>query len=180
MNVGFVRPSVSELALHLFGWSIHPELIAVRREETIRQADYSAKVRISEAGHLVEFRSQKITVTEVLARRDQPLPERRLLLNRRVKGCRDETYELESGMRYHLSFQVEKLSPEVFLNLNEELVLDCQRAPISHSFGTANRLAPAPLSFIQTDIWPRSLLIHSFHTFPEDCAIVKTQTLFEL
>ena len=52
MNVGFVRPSVSELALHLFGWSIHPELIAVRREETIRQADYTAKVRISEAASL--------------------------------------------------------------------------------------------------------------------------------
>lgn len=180
MNVSFVRPSVSELALHLFGWSIHPELISVRRQETIRQADYSATVRISEAGHQVEFCSGEQTVTEILSRRDQPLPERRLLLNRRVKGCRDETYELESGMRYHLSFQVEKLAPEVFLNLNEELVQDCQRAPISHSFGTANRLAPAPLSFIQTDIWPRSLLIHAFHTFPEDCAIVKSQTLFEL
>lgn len=180
MNVGFVRPSVSELALHLFGWSLHPELIDVRREETIRQPDYSATVRISDAGHLVEFQCRDMTVTEILARRDQLLPERRLLLHRRVRGCRDESCELDSGMRYHLSFQVEKLPPEVFLNLHEELLQDCQRAPISHSFVAANRLSPAALSFVQTDIWPRSLLIHAFHTFPEDCAIVKTQSLFEL
>jgi hypothetical protein len=33
---------------------------------------------------------------------------------------------------------------------------------------------------VQTDVWTHSLLIHAFHTFPEDCAIVKTQSLFEL
>lgn len=180
MNVGFVRPSVSELALHLFDWSLHPELFAIRRRETIRQTDYAATVGISDAGHVVEFRHKDLTLTEVLARRDQSLPERRLILNRRVKGSRDESHELESGAKYHLSFQVEKLPPDVFLNMHDELLMDCQRAPISESFGGANRLSPAALSFIQTDIWPRSLLIHAFHTFPEDCAIVKTQTLFEL
>lgn len=180
MNVGFVRPSVSELALHLFEWSLHPELFDVQCHQSIRQADYSAKVAICDAGHVVEFRRGEMTLTEVLARRDQPLPERKRLFNRRIKGTRDETYELESGAKYHLSFQVERLPPDVFLNLHEELLLDCQRAPISHSFSPSNRLSPAALSFVQTDVWQRSLLIHAFHTFPEDCAIVKTQSLFEL
>ena len=180
MNVGFVRPSVSELALHLFEWSLHPDLFTIRRQDSIRQTDYSAKVGISDAGHVIEFRCGEMTLTEVLARRDQLLPERKLVLNRKLKGCRDETYELDSGAKYHLSFQVERLPPDVFLNLHEELLQDCQRAPIGHSFVAANRLSPAALSFVQTDVWQRSLLIHAFHTFPEDCAIVKSQSLFEL
>lgn len=180
MNVGFVRPSVSELSLHLFEWSLHPELFEIRAQQAIRQADYSANVAISDAGHVVELRCGQLTLTEVLARKDQLLPERKLVINRRIKGCRDETCQLDSGAKYHFSFQVERLPPEVFLNLHEELLLDCQRAPIAHSFIAANRLSPAALSFVQTDIWQRSLLIHAFHTFPEDCAIVKTQSLFEL
>ncbi|MFP6763741.1 MAG: DUF2617 family protein [Planctomycetaceae bacterium] len=180
MNLGFVRPGVSELSLHLFSWSIHPELFETRRQESIQQKDYSATVGISDTGHVVEFRAAGVTLTEVLACSEQLLPDRKRVLKRRLKGCRDESYTLESGIQYHLSFQVEKLPPDVFLNLHEELLLDCQRAPLGHSFGMSNRMAPAALSFVQTDIWPGSLLFHVFHTFPEDCAIVKTQTLFEL
>jgi hypothetical protein len=50
---------------------------------------------------------------------------------------------------------------------------------LAHRFGSKSRLAPAPLSFIQTDEGPRSLFVHTFHTFPDNCAVVKTQSLFE-
>jgi hypothetical protein len=180
MNVDFVRPSVSDLMLHLFERPLHPELFEVCREESISQPGYNARIRICDSGHLVTFQTDKAIVTEVVTRRGQPLPERHERLHRALKGCRDESIELQNLLNYHVSFQVEKLAPEVFLTLHEELLLDCQHAPIAHSFGSANRLAPAALSFVQTDVWAHSLLIHAFHTFPEDCAIVKTQSLFEL
>jgi hypothetical protein len=180
MSVEIVRPKVSELVYHLFERSIHPELFDVQQRKVIRQPDYVAEVSICEFGHAVSFRVGDRTMTEVLARRGQDLPDRNRLLHRRVKGCRDETQKLSAGVMYHVSYQVEKLAPDVFLNLHEELLSDCRQAPISHCFCSQNRLAPAALSFIQTDVWPRSLLIHAFHTFPDDCAIVKTQSLFEL
>jgi hypothetical protein len=67
----------------------------------------------------------------------------------------------------------------VFLNLHEELSIDCGRADLAYRFPPANRLAPEALSLIRTEVCPRSLLIHAFHTFPESAAVVKTQSLFE-
>ena len=180
MSVGFVRPSVSDLMFHLYERSLHPELFDIRREGRVSQPDYTASIRICDTGHTVTFKTQNTTLTELVARRGQELPDRKEKFHRRLKGCRDETIECGPEVTYHVSYQVEKLPPDVFLTLHEELQLDCQRAPISHSFGSANRLSPAALSFIQTDVWPHSLLIHAFHTYPEDCAIVKTQSLFEL
>jgi hypothetical protein len=180
MSVGIVRPSVSELVYHFFDRSIHPELFQVEQQQVIRQPDYVADVAICEFGHRASFRVADGTLTEVVARQGHDLPDRNRLLHRRIHGSRDETKKLDRGVTYHVSYQVEKLSPGIFLELHEELLTDCQRAPISGCFSSQNRLAPAALSFIQTDVWPRSLLIHAFHTFPEDCAIVKTQSLFEL
>ena len=179
MSVGFVRPSVSELVYHFFERSVHPELFRVEQKKVIRQPNYVADVAICEFGHSVSFRVPGGTLTEAVTRQGQELPGRCRLLHRRIQGCRDETRELDSGVVYHVSYQVEKLAPDVFLTLHEELINDCHRAPISGCFSSQTRLAPAALSFIQTDVWPRSLLIHAFHTFPEDCAIVKTQSLFE-
>jgi hypothetical protein len=180
MTVGFVRSSVAELALHLFDRSLHPELFDVRAQTVIKQPVYTADAQICESGHVVTFRFGQTTVTEVVAPRQQPLPERKQVLHRRLKGCRDESIKVPSGIGVHVSYQVERLPPEVFLNMHQELLLDCQRAPLSHCFNSANRLSPAALSFIQADVWPHSLLIHAFHTFPDDCAIVKTQSLYEL
>lgn len=180
MTVGFVRPSVAELSLHVFERSLHPELFDVRAQTVIRQPNYVACSQICESGHVVTFRCGQTTLTEVVAPGIQPLPERKRVLCRRLKGCRDESLNVPSGVNIHMSYQVERLPPEVFLNMHEELLLDCQRAPLSHCFSSQNRLSPAALSFIQADVWPNSLLIHAFHTFPDDCAIVKTQSLYEL
>jgi hypothetical protein len=75
---------------------------------------------------------------------------------------------------------VEVLDREVYLRFHEELLSDCDRAALALRFPAGNRLAPGPLSLIQTDSSADSLLVHAFHTFPENCAIVKTQTLFEI
>ncbi len=79
-----------------------------------------------------------------------------------------------------MSYHLERVDAEVFANLHEELSHDCLKADLSCRFPPANRLAPEPLSLLRADISPRSLLVHTFHTFPESCAIVKTQSLFEV
>ena len=180
MNVSFVRPAVSELMFHLFERSLHPELFNIRKRDQIRQPDYEADISICDSGHILTFRHAGSIITELVAARSQLLPERKVRFNRRLKGSRDETIKCGEDITYHMSYQVETLPPEVFLNMHEELQHDCERAPISHCFCSGNRLSPAALSFVQADVWPHSLLIHASHTFPEDCAIVKTQALFEL
>jgi hypothetical protein len=111
---------------------------------------------------------------------DRPLPHNRQVLGRRLKGHRDDSVEHDGGILYHVSFQVEYLDPEVFQQCHEELLVDATRARMSHCFAPLSRLAPAPLSVIQTEERPHSLLVHTFHTFPDNRAVVKTQSLFEV
>ena len=71
MSVGFVRPSVSDLMFHLYERSLHPELFDIRREGSVSQPDYTARIRICDTGHTVSFQTRNTTLTELVARRGQ-------------------------------------------------------------------------------------------------------------
>lgn len=180
MSVGFARPNSSRLMLHVYGRSVHPELFRVFAETDVCQDAYSAGIRICDAGHIIAFRYEVHTVTEVTASRDQLLPQKKRCLEKSLRGCRDESMRFDGGLRYCVSYQLERLEPGVFLNFHEELLSDCKRSTIAHRFPAEGRLSPEPLSLLRTDVSAQSLLVHAFHTFPDSCTVLKTQSLFEL
>ena len=180
MTVAFARPDVSDLMFRLYGRSIHPELFTTYAESKIEQNDYVASIRVCDAGHVISFCSRGQTISEITAARKHPLPQKKRYIEKKLRGSRDASITFDCGLQYHVSYQLEQLDPEVFLNFHEELLIDCNRAEVAHRFPGGNRLSPCPLSFIQTDVGPNSLLIHAYHTFPENCAVVKTQSLFEV
>jgi hypothetical protein len=180
MRVSSVRPDVGSLVFCLFGRSIHPELLTIFARTEIRQPGYSAVIQICDAGHTIAFQHNKQTLCEVTTGADRPLPQGKQVIARRLRGHRNESVEHDAGMLYHVSFQVEQLEPEVFQHFHEELLLDCTRCRVSHQFAASSRLCPAPLSFVQIEDHPHTLLIHAFHTFPDNFAVVKTQSLFEV
>jgi hypothetical protein len=166
--------------LHVYGRSVHPELFRTFAQTEISQDGWSATLRICDTGHTIAFRYRGHTVTELTASRDQLLPQKQRFLEKSLRGCRDEAVRFEGGLRYSLSYQMERLEPNVFLNFHEELSGDCKRAAVAYRFPVENRLSPEPLSLLRTEAGPRSLLIHAFHTFPGSCSVLKTQSLFEL
>ena len=180
MNVHFARPDVSSLVFHVYGRSVHPELFRIHAEKQYALERYTAVLRLCDAGHVLEFRHRGETLTEVAADAAQLFPTRVRLLERRLRGFRDDGFRLDSGLKYQVSYQLERVDAEVFACLHEELSLDCAKADLAYRFPPASRLAPEPLSLLRADISPRSLLVHAFHTFPDCCAIVKTQSLFEV
>lgn len=180
MRVDFARPDVGTLVFRLFGRSVHPELFDTFARTEIKQNSYTANVLICDAGHMLSFRHNGQVLCEVATSADHPLPQRKQVIARRLRGQRNESVEHDAGILYHVSFQVERLEPDVFLHFQDELLADCNRSRVAHQFAPASRLSPAPLSFIQLEEHPHSLLVHAFHTFPENCAVVKTQSLFEV
>jgi hypothetical protein len=48
-----------------------------------------------------------------------------------------------------------------------------------HNFPAHNRLALAPLGFVAADARPGCLCLTTFHTFPGEYTVVKTQSLIE-
>lgn len=81
--------------------------------------------------------------------------------------------------RFTPAHHVERLDPEVFTEIQTELQMDARRAAVACEFPAAHRMQTAPLSVIQADANGRSLAVHAFHTFPENAAVVRTQTLYE-
>jgi hypothetical protein len=175
-----VRPKVAELVFQLYGRPLHPELFEVYESRTVKRGDYQAKIDITSAGHVVTWRYAGLTLTEVATSAHHPLPERRRLLSYRLKGERSDGIECRGGVSYQVNFQLEPVEPEIFWTFQEELVRDGQRQGMLHKFDSSGRMALGAISYINIETRSRTLLVQAFHTFPDDCAIVKSQSLIRI
>jgi len=175
-----VRPKVAELAFQLFGRALHPELFEVHKSRTLSRGDYTARLEITSAGHVVTWRYRGLTLTEVACSAQHPLPERRRLLSYRLKGDRSDRVECRGGIVYQTSFQLEPVAPELFWTFQEELAAGGETQGLLHTFDSSGRMALGAISYIYAETRNRSLLVQAFHTFPDDYAIVKSQSVFEL
>jgi hypothetical protein len=175
-----VRPKVAELTFQLYGRSLHPELFQVHKSLHVERGPYRARVEITSAGHVVTWRYDGLTLTEVATSAQHPLPQRRRLLCYRLRGERTDRVECRGGVTYQTSFQLEPVPPEVFWTFQQELAYDGRRRGLLHVFDASGRMALGALSYIHVETRNRSMLVQAFHTFPDDCAIVKSQSLFEL
>ncbi|MCA9263123.1 MAG: DUF2617 family protein [Planctomycetales bacterium] len=174
-----VRPKVAELQFHLYGRALHPELFHVYESRTVERGGYEAQIDITSAGHVVRWRYDGLTLTEVAAAANHPLPEKRRLLKHRLHGQCTDQLECRGGVNYQVCFQLETIRPEFFWTLQKELASDGRKGML-HMFQSSGRMALGALSYINVETRNRSLLTQAFHTFPDDCAIVKVQSLFEL
>lgn len=174
------RPKVTELAFQLYGRSLHPELFDVYQSRTVERGKYQAKIDITSAGHVVTWRYDGITLTEVAAAANHPLPQKRRLITYRLKGERSDRLECRGGVMYQVDFQLEPVAPEVFWAFQQELSHNGERRGMLHTFDSSGRISVGALSYINIETRNRNMLVQAFHTFPDDCAIVKIQSSFKL
>jgi len=175
-----LRPKAGELVFQLFGRPLHPELIEARVARSFDRGGFAGSVAITTSGHVVSWRHGGLTLTEVAAGVGEPLPQRRRLLSHRIGGERSDRVTCRGGATYQTCFQLESIAPELFWSFQEELVAAGSRRGLFHRFEAGGRLALGAVSWIDVETRPRGLLVQAFHTFPDDLAIVKSQSLFEV
>jgi hypothetical protein len=173
------RPDVANLMFRVIGRSVHPELVNTVASTVIRGPWYNARVLLSDAGHLVEVDSPRGITTELVCTADGPVPFHRQILSRKLRGQRSETVEPYDGLVYQVSFQVEHVDADVFDNLHNELLQDRSRARLCHEFRSSSRLTTAAMSLVHAETTAGVMYLQTFHTFPGNRAIVKTQSMFE-
>lgn len=174
-----VRPKVAELAFQVFGRALHPELFQVLQTRTVERNGFQAKIDITRAGHVVTWQYAGQIITEVASAANHPLPTSRQLLSHRLTGkqsastvCRDT--------KYHVDFQLEPADPEVFWAVQQQLVSNDRPKGMLHTFDASARVPMGAISYIHLETREKSLLVQACHTFPDDCAIVKSESRFEL
>jgi hypothetical protein len=179
MGSPILRPAVADLVFQVYGRPLHPELFDIVAERYIRHADFQLTVRITRTGHVISWENRDVFLTEVTAAGEQDLPHRRRLLAYRFRSEQFANLPCAHGIHYQASFQVEVLPPELFVQVHDEIVADGRKRGLLHHFSSHNRLAPAPLGFVSAECRPGCLFLSSFHTFPGELTVIKTQSLIE-
>ena len=179
MGVSYGRSRVADQAFQVFARAVHPDWYAVRQHRRVTQGGWEADIRIIEGGHAISFRSGAIRLTEVLAGPETHLPEPGLLFHSAIRRERSTALRPGDALDYQTCFDVERVDPEVFAHLSDEMILDARRGRLFHRFSPANRMAAAPISHLFIDARVKGLSVHAFHSFPEERAIIRTQSLFE-
>src|SRR5436309_642852 len=159
MGVPYLRPRVAGLAFQLYRGPLHPEFFDVLAARAVRHGDAQLHVRIVRTGHVITWQQNGLCLTEVTAAADLALPERRRLLQQRLKGEHTAALRAGPGVAYQTSFQVETLPPELFLHVHDEILADGGKRGLLHNFQPHHRLAVAPLSFVTVEARPGCLFL---------------------
>lgn len=179
MSVQFARPDVSTLMLRLFPRPLHPELFDTSAATIVHAGETRLHVQICASGHTWMWQQQGKCISETITEKDHLLPQQSCILDQKVRGCRTRTIRLSPAIRYDVGVQLETLEPDLFLRMHDELRDDCERADLAHEFPSSTRFSPGALSLIRLELSQSAAIIHAYHTFPDHCAIVKTQSLIE-
>ena len=178
MTVGYARPDVADMVLRVFERSVHPELFATVSETQVKIGGDVATLRLGRHGHLLEYRTTHSTLTEIATSRFAPLPSKSCVIDRRLIGYRTHTVE-GLGVRYHCSYQLESAPADIYLTLHRELETDARTSTLAVALPGSSTSSPDCLSLLKCDLLPGGLVVHAFHTFPDDGAVLRIQTLFE-
>jgi Protein of unknown function DUF2617 len=180
MGVRSGRSRVAEQTFQVFNRPLHPDWFATREFRRVEQLGWEADLRIIDGGHAVVFRSGAIRLTEIFSGPETTLPDAGLLFHSHLRRERSTMLRPGGAIEYQSCLEVEQVDLEIFRHLCEEIRLDGSRTRLFHSFTSSNRLAPAPISHVIVTARVSDLSIQSFHTFPDECAIVRTLSLFEV
>lgn len=179
MGVGHGRSRVTDLAFQVSSRVIHPDWLATRVFRRIGQGVWEADVRIIDGGHAVSFRFGSVRISEVLAGSKMLLPAEGILNRTAIQTECAMNFRPGEEVEYQNCCEVERVDREVFHHLDQEMTLAGSRGDLFFQFAPRHRLMPVPISRIHLEPLKRGLSVQTFHTFPEENAIVRTQSLFE-
>jgi hypothetical protein len=173
-----VRPKVAELAYHVYGRPLHPELFEVHASRTIERDCYSLQVDITTSGHVIRFSSDPWVLTEVAASAQHPLPQRRCLAESNLRKTHRESLNYRESIVYDTQFSVDSIPSTMFMHLQEEVQQFGTENAIFHGFDSSGRIALGGFSFIHLQCRAQSVQLKSVHTFPDDQIVVKSISSF--
>ncbi len=179
VTVSYARPDVADMVLRVYERSVHPELFESIRCHKVSVGNHQASLRLGTAGHLLEFRTESSVITEVAVSRRCALPVNLKMIDRRLIGYRTHLID-GTNVRYHCSYQLESVPLDVYLQVHRELELDARRATLAVVIPGSGPCSPDCISMLKCDVMKEGLVVHAFHTFPDNAAVLRIQTLFEL
>ncbi|TWT57422.1 hypothetical protein KOR42_07830 [Thalassoglobus neptunius] len=180
MSTHSLRPSIDETSYRMFDRSLHPELFDPLIVGRVHSELYDLSIGLCEGGYYLQFSSGKQSIVEVTLPDELKLSTFGLQKTYFYNQQDEILHETEHPLNYHFAGEVDAVDFSVFTRVQLELEIESQKSFVSHQFPTQNRLLPGPLSLARVEGNSKMLAVQTFHTFPSDLSILRTQTLFEL
>lgn len=171
-----VRPKIAQLTFQLYDRSVHPELFDDCAHRRYERDNYRLDVHITTAGHVIKWTDGTNVLTEVAASAHQPLPEQRRLLSHTISGQRSESIFYRERISYENDLEIETVEAQTFAAVQHELGKMDMCEGILHRFDSNGRLAFGAVSYVNVESRRNQVRIRTFHTFPDDSALLKSVT----
>jgi hypothetical protein len=174
------KQRVSELHFFLYDRPLHPELFDIYHDHRIVKDGYEAQVWVTGISHLVGFYRGEAAMVELLAESTAELPARGKLVSLPVRGEKEREINHVGGLRYIMSFQVEKMSARLYAKAHDELAGQAAQRGLFVPFPEWAANALSPFTYIDYEAKLRELHVFAYHAFPDELTLIKTQSIFEL
>lgn len=172
--------AIDELAFSLFQRSLHPELFNIFAKRQIRTENYQANIWETGCSHVLTVIANGACITEVISAPGQPLPKRGLVERFQFRGKKKHKCLLSKGIGYMTDFQVEKMSESVYQRSQIDLKNFARNRGLYVKFPTTETSELLPFSYIDFEARRNELHVHTFHGYPEQATIIKTQSLISV
>ncbi len=178
------RPKITDLSFHLFGRSLHPELFKSGNGREYQRANYLLNVNITTDGHWLSFQHKDAIFSEVSAGAHHPLPATQVLVSHPIEGvCQNDLQLLDGQVQYQSKVQFETVDPKTFVTIQQHLGSQTdhsQPSGLVYRFESNGRLDFGAVSYVDVQSFINHVKIRAFHTFPDSCAVLKSETLFKI
>jgi hypothetical protein len=170
------RPKASDLVFRLY---THPVPVLHDADAAIRILEWkraTLSIRMTDSGHIINWHRDRAHFTEIITTLDSFLPDNPRL-SHVFQGERRGRVE-HGGVRYEMGLQLERLPHDLFAHIHDDLVRSEPRGFL-HRFEPHHRIGLEPLAFASVEFMARGVTWNTFHTFPNELTLVKTQALLE-
>jgi hypothetical protein len=179
MEMSSAQQQTLDMNLYVFDRPLHPELFQHYANYRVAQGAYYVDVWITGLSHVATLNAHNRSMTELVARENEALPNRGVLSRFRLKGERDHEKKSPENWLYLVSSQVETMDEALYKSVHVDLLRHAGRGwLVTYDEWREGELVP--FTYMDYEARDREFHLHAFHAFPAERTIIKTQSLFEL
>ena len=83
-------------------------------------------------------------------------------------------------VKYLSEVELEAVNPKTFVVIQQQLDEKIEFEGLVHRFGSNGRLSFGAISYVNVQAFRNYVQVRTFHTFPETCAVLKSESRFEI
>ncbi|MBN1764723.1 MAG: DUF2617 family protein [Sedimentisphaerales bacterium] len=155
-------------------------MFTIYRSRQFFQGDYEVNIWVTGCSHVISVFYNNDCVTELISPPEHMLPTRGLVERFAFRGEKSHAFGTPNGLHYMMNLQVEHMSDNLYRQTHIDLIKMAKKRGIFVPYPQWARGTLAPFSLIDYEAHFHELHLHTFHAFPDQHTILKSQSLFSM